>query len=230
MHRMGGAEIADILVAHGTFYDRRSSAVYVELGEDARYMPIYPWDVAGKARYVALGHYHSRYASFAAGTTQIVYPGSPVATSARCTGPRHISVITFEGDDVRHHEEPVVIADYWEQGEWIVVPGREEQLFALLEENLDQLAGSRVMLYGRVIGSVRLSEVEFASRLKTLEEKHRARYKSLRIVSQARYWDELLRSPTLRLFGQRLVDMNTDDLTRERALELVLAALERIRT
>lgn len=230
LHRVAGPETVDILIAHGTFYDRRSSAVYVELGEDAQYMPIYPWDVEGKARYVALGHYHSRYACFTAGTTQIVYPGSPVATSARCAGPRYIGVATFEDDDVRYHEELVVIADYWEQREWIVVPGREDQLFVLLEEDLDRLAGSRVMLHGRVIGSVRVSEVEFASCLRALEEKHRGGYKSLRLISRARYWDELLRNPTLRLFTQRLIDTNADDPTKERALELVLAAIERIRT
>ena len=219
----------DILIAHGTFYDRRSSAVYLELGEDARYMPIYPWDVEGKARYIALGHYHSRYSHFAVGVTDVVYPGSPVATSTRSVGQRHIGVITSEGSQLRHHKKLIDIAEYWEHREWMVIPGREEQLLVAVEQDLAALAGPRVMLNGRVTGSVCMSETELDSRLKVLEDRYRSNYRALRITQLVKHWNQLLRSPTLRLFVQKLSQSGANTKTKDRALELVLSAIERIR-
>lgn len=66
---------ADILVTHGTF--KRD---------------VYPEDIVGKYRYVALGHYHDWFDTYIEGC-MVVNPGSPCQNVRRGKGPRCVSLL-----------------------------------------------------------------------------------------------------------------------------------------
>jgi len=220
----------DLVIAHGTLYDRRFSSIYVELGEEAKYMPIYSWDVEGKMGYLALGHYHCRFIHLNYGKTEVVYPGSPVATSRRSAGMRFVSLVCIEGEGkIKVERVPVEPSTFWEKREWMVFPGREEEKLAQIEREVKKLSNSKVMLQGEIRGFITLGETEFREKVKKIEEKYRKGFQYLELSPTIRYWAELLENPTLALFVEKLKEAKQDELIKEKALEFTLSALEKLR-
>lgn len=220
----------DVVIAHGTLYDRNSPDIYVELGDEAKYMPIYRWDVKDRMRYLALGHYHSRLTHLSFGETQVVYPGSPVATSRRSIGQRFIVLVSFDSKgQVKIEKIPVDICPYWERIEWMVFPGKEEEKLEEIEQQIKKIADKKVMLDGRVKGSIKISEAEFKERIKKIEGKYRSSFKNIHLSCEIRYWAHILQNPILKLFVEKLKDIGGDEQVKEKALELTLSALERLR-
>jgi DNA repair exonuclease SbcCD nuclease subunit len=76
-------ENIDILTAHGTLYDE--SFIFSMLDDkETKYMPIYPANLENIARYVAMGHLHSKSIEKRYKNTHVVYPGSPIALDTKC--------------------------------------------------------------------------------------------------------------------------------------------------
>lgn len=220
----------DIVVAHGTLYDQTSPGIYIELGEDARYMPIYRWDVENKIGYLALGHYHSRFIHLIYGKTQVVYPGSPIATSRRSVGVRYLALVHIDpGQRIEVDRIPVDISPYWKRMEWMVFPGKEERTIEKIKRDIQQIKGRNVMLDGNVTGSIAIGEVEFRKRLKEIEEKYQDDFRALELHIDIKHWANVLKNPTIASFVKKLGEINDDDLIKEKALELTLSALKRLR-
>jgi len=219
-----------LIIAHGTLYDRKSPDIYTELGEEAKYMPIYRWDVDGKTRYLALGHYHSTFIHLSFNKTEVVYPGSPVATSRRSIGERFVALVSVESHGIVEIERvPVDISPYWRRVEWMVFPGNEEGLLEKIERDIQNLASEKVMLDGKVRGSIRVDETKFREDLRKIEEKSKALFNQINISCEIKHWGDLVESPVLALLVEKLRNMDCDESLKERALELTLSALGRLR-
>ncbi len=220
----------DVAIAHGTLYDKKFPEIYTELEEEAKYMPIYSWHVEGKMKYLALGHYHSRFIQVGFGKTQVVYPGAPLATSRRSVGKRFVALVQIEKDgEVKVEKIPVEISSYWEKIEWMVFPGKEEKKLEEIDREIKRLACKKVMLEGKIKGSIKMGEREFRDRVKEIEEKYRSSFKCIHLLCEIKHWAHLLQNPTVALFMEKLRGKNYDDLLKERALELTLSALEKLR-
>lgn len=229
MERLESRPKSDLVVAHGTLYERKSPDIYMELGDDAKYMPIYRWQVEDKMKYLALGHYHSRFIHLTFGKTEVVYPGSPLVTSRRSVGTRFVALVQTEGEEVKVEKVPVEISTCWEREEWMVFPGREEEKLGEIEEEIEKKVNGKIMLQGKVKGSIKMGEREFTDKLRQIEEKYRSRFKSIHLSCEVKHWAYVIQNPTVALFIEKLQDKECDELLRERALELVLSALERLR-
>ena len=220
----------DIVITHGTLYDRESSRIYTELGEDAKYMPVYKWDIENKMRYLALGHYHSRFIHLTYGKTQVVYPGSPVATSKRATGMRYLALGHFKrSEPVRIERIPVEISPYWKKIEWMVFPGKEEKVVKKIEKDIQKARGTKTMLDGHIKGSIAISEIDFREKIREIEQKYQNEFKLLELQIEVSYWTDILKNPTIASFVEKLEKVNRDDSVKQRALELTLSALEKLR-
>jgi len=222
-----------IIITHGTFYDRLFPHIYREVEEEeeiAEYMPIYRWDVEGKTTYLALGHYHSSFTEFNLNETCVVYPGSPVATSKRCIGQRYVAFLSFlSKKKVKVEKIAVDISPYWERCEWMVFPGKEKDVLDRIEKDLQRLASGKVMLDGRVKGSVGISEGEFKENIRKIKESKGDFFKKIEICCEIKNWGELVKRPILSLFIEKLGTKNIDEKIRDRALELTFSALDKLR-
>jgi len=229
MERLEAEPKPDVVIAHGTLYDTTSSQVYTELEDDAKYMPIYRWQIKDKMKYLALGHYHSRFTHISFDETEVVYPGSPLVTSRRSLGERFVALVEIEKESVRIEKIPVEISTHWEKVEWMVFPGREEEKLKEIEEEIKRRASDKVMLQGEIKGSIKMSENEFRNTIRQIEEKYSSSFKELHLSSEVKHWAHVIQNPTVALFVERLQEKDVSDLLKERALELALSALERVR-
>ena len=233
MEKISPEEYFDIVIAHGTFYHRACSQIYMELGEDSRYMPIFSWDIEEKFKigYLALGHYHSKFTHIPCGQTQVIYPGSPVATSRRSVGERFVSLVEIEKNKkITVQKVAVEPSVYWKVREWMVFPGREKEILTQIKEEIENLSNNQIMLRGEIRGFISLGEPEFREEVKRIENRYQAKFHHIELVSRARYWIELTRNPTIKLFLEKLDQAKRKDHIKKRALELTLTALEKLRT
>ncbi|MBC7190442.1 DNA repair exonuclease [Candidatus Aerophobetes bacterium] len=223
--------VFDIVITHGTLYDKNFANIYAELEEEAKYMPIYSYEIQDKMRYLALGHYHSRFSEITFEKTKAVYPGSPVVTTARDIGVRYVALVEIDRETIRIERIPVKIAPYWERIEWIVFPGKEEEKLAEIENDIKRKAGEKVMLQGVIKGSIKIAEKKFREKIREIEEKYKSNFKALTLVDTAvKDWTKILEdNPLLALFVKKLGDVSCEELLKEKALELTLSSLERLR-
>jgi len=215
-----------IVLVHGTLYDERFSRVYAELGEEARYMPIYPWDIENKVLCLALGHYHSHFFPLTYGKTQVFYPGSPLVTSRRCVGKRCAVLILTEGGKVRI--EPVFIdpSPYWENLEWIVFPGKEEEKLEGIEEEVKRKKNEKLMLWGEIKGFLAIGEKDFQRKVKEIEERYRKEFKELVLNTEGvNYWGSLLENRSIARFLELLEEDPAKEALKQRTLEITLLSL-----
>ena len=216
----------DIILAHGTFYDERFSRVYAELGEEARYMPIYPWDIENKILCLALGHYHSHFFSFTYGKTQIFYPGSPLVTSRRCVGKRYAVLILTEDAKVRIKPIFIDSSPYWENLEWIVFPGKEEEKLEEIEQEIRGKKNERLMLQGKIKGFLAIGEKDFQRKAKEIEEKYKKEFKELVLDTEGiNYWGSLLENRSIARFLELLEEDPAQESLKQKTLEVTLLSL-----
>lgn len=216
----------NIILAHGTFYDERFSRIYAELGEEARYMPIYPWDIENKTLCLALGHYHSHFFSLTYGKTQVFYPGSPLTISRRCVGKRCAVLILIEDGKVKI--EPVFIdpASYWENLEWIVFPGKEEEKLGEIEEEIKRKKNEKLMLQGEIRGFLAVGEKDFQRKVKEMEKKYKKLFKELILNTEGvNYWGSLLENKSIARFLELLEKDTAREALKQKTLEIALSAL-----
>lgn len=196
----------DILIVHGTLYDREFIRSVVD--EDAtRYMPILPSNLENVARYVGLGHIHTRSFSKSYSRTMVVSPGSALALDTDCQTPRTFFRIRIDRD--RLEAEPVVIepAPYWQAREMYVFPGNEANVLQAVEEHLARLDPKRVMPRVLIRGFTAEPDGPFLKQVERIQAGHRSRFTDLRIEPDIRSWDRLAGHPLVGKFIQRTAEL-----------------------
>lgn len=229
MERLESEPKSDLVIAHGTLYDRKSSNIYTELGDDAKYMPIYRWEIENRTRYLALGHYHSKFTHLTFNGTEVVYPGSPLVTSRRSIGERSLALVKTEGKQVEVERVHVEVSPHWERVEWMVFPGKEEEKLREIEEEIKGRSGKKIMLQGDIKGSIKMSETEFRRRVKQIEESCRSGFEEIHLSCHIKHWVNIMQNPTVSLFVKKLQSKECDEMLKDKALELALSALEKLK-
>ena len=207
----------DLLVAHGTLYD--PSFIFSMLDEDETgYMPIFPADLEDIARYVALGHLHSRCIELQYKGTRAVYPGSPVAIDTKCVGARYFFVVDIDGKNMKIEKHLVEIAPYWLEKEFFVYPGIEKQVLDSIGVFLRDIQDARVMPNIKVRGYISEKEKEYLDLLSGIEKGSRSRFPEIRINAEIQSWDKLLTNPLVQRFAAATGGL--DDELRMKVFEI----------
>jgi DNA repair exonuclease SbcCD nuclease subunit len=206
----------DILICHGTLYD--PSFIFSSLEEEAHYMPIYPANLEGLARYVALGHLHSRYISRSYKNATAVYPGSPIALDTKCTSKRVICHVKITHDAVRVEPVSVDIAPHWAEIGYFVYPGIEEQLFEKMSREL-RLMKKDVMPAITVQGFINIPESEFANRIERLKTDFSPQFPGFKVTPERVVsWDRVMQNRTVQRFVEKTAGL--DDELRMKVFEI----------
>lgn len=215
----------DILIAHGTVYDR--SYIFSVLDDqETRYMPIFPDDLRDIARYVAMGHIHARPSSLRYGKTEVVYPGSPVALDTKCEGERSFQLLEMDRDGIRVRPHAVEKARYYATREFFVYPQAEKEILDAIEKYLSGMDDPRVMPRITVKGSVAENEKGFRGELSSMCARHEARLPGLRIDTDVVPWGVVLQNPMVRDFVARTEGL--DDLLRMKIFEICLPVFNKV--
>jgi DNA repair exonuclease SbcCD nuclease subunit len=215
----------DILIAHGTVYDR--SYIFSMLDDqETRYMPIFPDDLRDIARYVAMGHIHARPSSLRYGKTEVVYPGSPVALDTKCEGERSFQLVEMgkEGICVRQHA--VEKARYYVTKEFFVYPRAEKMILDAIGKYLAGIDDPRMMPRISVKGSITENEKAFMDELSSMHARHEPRLPGLRIDPEIKAWDVVLQNPMVQDFVARTEGL--DDRLRMKIFEICLPVFDKV--
>jgi DNA repair exonuclease SbcCD nuclease subunit len=207
----------DVLIAHGTLYDRSFIFSMLE-DQETKYMPIFPVDMENVARYAAMGHLHSGCIELRYERTRAVYPGSPVAIDSKCVGVRHFYVLDIDENDMAVEKHDVEIADYWLTKEFFVYPGIEKKVLDTIEDHLRALDDTRVMPGITVTGYIGENEKEFLDLLSGVQKSHADQFPDLRINAEIQSWDKLMMNPLVQNFVARTEAL--DDELRLKVFEI----------
>lgn len=192
----------DVLIAHGTLYDQSFIFSLLE-DQETKYMPIFPIDLENVARYVAMGHLHTRCIEQQYDGTRAVYPGSPVAIDSKCVGVRHFYLLNIDENRMEMEKHEVEIAEYWLTKEFFVYPGVEKTILDSIEDYLRNLDDSRVMPNIAVAGYIGEKEKEYLDLLSDIQQSHAGKFPDLRINAEIQSWDKLMTNPLIQNFVAR---------------------------
>lgn len=207
----------DILIAHGTLYDRAFIFSLLE-DQETRYMPIFPVDLEGVARYVAMGHLHASSIDQQYEKTRVVYPGSPTAIDTKCVGVRYFYLVDIDEKDVRVEKHEVEIAAYWLTKTFFVYPGVEKKILDSIEDYLHGLDDGRVMPNVSVTGYIGGNEKQYLDSIAAMKKAHAGRFQDLRIKTEIQSWDKLITNPLIQNFVARTKEL--DDQLRQKVFEI----------
>lgn len=165
-------------------------------GEDVRYFPVTAneLDELGFEYYLA-GHYHDRQRRPLSNGGTFVYPGTPASTTRAETGPRACVLVDTGADrpvefrelETFHHDEL----------ELRVTPGREEQVLATIEDQVDTWRGRTVEARIAVDGFTERDEAAFAADLEAASE-------GVEVTNRTRAVERILRHRLFERFKERL--------------------------
>jgi len=208
----------DILIAHGTLYDE--SFIYTLLDdEETKYMPIFPANLENRARYVALGHLHSRYIEKKYKKTHVVYPGSPIALDTKCNEGRLFSLVTIDKKQFAVDFIAVEHSPYWLSKEFFVFPGSEQQKLQELTSFLGSVDEITVMPNVIINGYIAQKDREFQQHIDELEQKFKDKFTDLHIANNVRSWDTIIENRLVQNFVKKT--QNLDDALRKKIHEIV---------
>ncbi len=203
----------DVLIAHGTLYDR--SFIFSVLEDiETEYMPIYPVHLEGIARYVALGHLHSRNIEMKYGTTKVVYPGSPTALDTKCIVPRCFYAIEIDSAQVNVSKHPVEGAHYWVEKEFFIFPDVEEKIIADVESCLENIDGSTAMPNISIRGYTLTSEKEFADSIEPKVAGLCKQFEDYKLEIAVQSWDVIMQNRMVQRFVSRTRELDDDLRTK----------------
>ncbi len=162
---LDGDTRSSILVAHATVTDGLAAAFAGE-GEEGAYMPASASDLMRRFAWSALGHIHGgRNLVRRVGDRLVAYPGSPVATSRKETGPRCALLVDFEpGRGVLAHEPLALGVPFWERVETDCAPGAEDQAIERLAALAAAARRSGARVLARLSGVSLLPEADLRAR------------------------------------------------------------------
>ena len=192
----------DVLIAHGTLYDRSFIFSLLE-DQETKYMPIFPVDLENIARYVTMGHLHTSSIELHYERTHVVYPGSPIAIDSKCVGPRHFYLLDIDENELQFKKYEVEIAPYWMAREFFVYPEGEKAILDGVQEYLRSLEDMRVMPNITVTGYIGEKEKEYLKLLSDLQQTHAERSPDLRLNAEIQSWDKLMTNPLIQNFVAR---------------------------
>ena len=196
----------DILIVHGTLYDRDFMRSVVD-EEGTRYLPLFPSNLENIARYVGLGHIHTRSFSKVYRQTRVVSPGSAVALDIDCQTPRTYFRLVID----RHQLEatPVVIdpAPYWQTKELFVFPGNEANVLKAVEEHLTRLDVKRIMPRVIIRGFTADPDGPFLEQVESIRTRHGSRFPACQIEPDIKSWDQIAGHPLVGKFIRRTADL-----------------------
>lgn len=208
----------DILIAHGTLYD--SSFIYSMLDdEETKYMPIFPANLENRARYVALGHLHSRCVEKHYKKTRVVYPGSPIALDTKCDEERVFSFVTVNEKQVTVDFITVEGSPYWLKKELFIFPGNEEEKMGELSSFLNKLDGTKVMPNVVVNGYIAQKDRDFEKHINTIEQSFKEKFSDLNIENNVRAWDTIIEDRVVQNFVRKTEGL--DDELRSKIHEII---------
>ena len=215
----------DVLIAHGTLYDQ--SFIFTLLDdEETKYMPVFPADLENSARYVAMGHLHSRCIELKYGKTSVVYPGSPMALDIKCTGERYFYLVNIDQNDVRVEKHGVDKAAFWLVHDFFVYPQGEHEVLSQIETYLQHIDDQRIMPQITVRGFIGEKEKKFLDALIEIKKKHAAKFGDLRILPEIQSWDMVIANPLIRTFIAKTADLK--DEVRMKVFEITFPIFSRV--
>jgi DNA repair exonuclease SbcCD nuclease subunit len=214
----------DLLIAHGTLYDR--SFIFSVLEDiETEYMPIHPVHLEGIARYVALGHLHSRNIELRYGKTQVVYSGSPTALDTKCIVPRHFYIIEINGAEVNVSKHPVEGAHYWAEKEFFVFPDVEETIVTDIELFLAEIDRSTAVPNVSIRGYTLASEREFRDRIEPEVAGLCKQFERFKLEIAVQSWDIIMQNRMVQRFVSKTKEL--DDDLRTKVFEIAFPIFDR---
>ena len=199
----------DVLIAHGTLYDQSFIFSMLE-DQETKYMPIFPIDLENVARYVALGHLHSRCLELQYESTRAVYPGSPIAIDSKCVDQRYFQLFKIDEKHLEMEKHVVDIAEYWVEREFYVYPGAEGMILQSIEEYLREVDNAKVMPNILVAGYIGGEEKGFLDQVTALQKGHAGKFEDLRINTHIQSWDRLMANPLVQNFVAKTAGLNDE--------------------
>jgi DNA repair exonuclease SbcCD nuclease subunit len=215
----------DVLIAHGTLYDQSFIFSLLE-DQETKYMPMFPVDLENVARYVAMGHLHTRCIELQYEGTSAVYPGSPVAIDSKCVGVRHFYLLDIDENGMAIEKHDVEIAEYWLIKEFFVYPGIEKIILDGIEDYLRNLGDPRVMPSITVTGYIGEKEKKYLDTLSGIQQNHAGRFPDLRINTKVQSWDKLMTNPLIQNFVARTEGLN--DVLRLKVFEITFPIFSKV--
>ena len=191
----------DVLIAHGTLYDQ--SFIFPLLEEEdqeTKYMPIFPVDLEGIGRYVALGHLHSRFIELRYKGTHVAYPGSPTSIDTKCLGIRSFQLVDIDEKRMEVEKHVVDIAPYYMTREFFVYPGIEETILREIENFITNIKETAIMPIVTVAGYIGGEEKRYLAVLSSMQESCKGRFEDFRMNVDVQSWDKLIANPLIQKF------------------------------
>jgi DNA repair exonuclease SbcCD nuclease subunit len=190
----------DILIVHGTLYDRDFIRQLVE-DEETKYLPILPPDLENIARYVALGHIHSRPFEKSYKNTRVASPGSALALDVKCRSKRIFYRLVMDRTKLELAPVEIEPAPYWQDEAFFVFPGNEERTLQALRDRLSGLDPNRIMPNIIVRGFLGEKGREFSAQIAKIRDSFLARFPDLTLDDRdIRSWDQIMTHPMVQKF------------------------------
>lgn len=207
----------DILIAHGTLYDESFIFTMLE-DEETKYMPIYPENLEQSARYVALGHLHSRNIEKKYDGTHVVYPGAPIALDTKCENPRFIYCVDIDDKNLTIEPLEVEISPYWLAKDFFVFPGIERKILEEIESHFVTIDKQNVMPNITLRGFIAEKDKDFNSEIEVLKKKFKGKFAELRINLDVESWDKIIQNSMVKNFVEKTKEF--DDTLRMKIFEI----------
>jgi DNA repair exonuclease SbcCD nuclease subunit len=207
----------DILICHGTLYDE--SFIFSLLDdEETQYMPIYPANLEDIARYVAMGHLHSRSIETDYKTTKVVYPGSPIALDTKCTSERKFYFLDINKKKLQTKPIKLEFSPFWTEKEFCLFPGIESEILEEIESYLDHTDNQNSLPYVVLKGFIGESDKDFNTKVDSINQKFKEKFSNLKIHNEVHSWDRIYENHLVKNFVART--KNLDNTLRMKIFEI----------
>ena len=207
----------DILIAHGTLYD--SSFIFSMLDDkETEYMPIYPTNLENLARYIAMGHLHSRSIEKDYKNTKVVYPGSPIALDTKCEDKRYFYLINIDKKNLELERIMIDISPYWLRKELFVFPGNEEEILNEIESHLANLDVTNIMPNIIINGFIGEKDKDFKNKIDEIDKKFTKKFENMQITIDIQSWDRIIQNRMVKNFVQKTMEL--DNRLRTKVFEI----------
>jgi len=197
----------DILIAHGTLYD--SSFIFSMLDDkETEYMPVYPTNLENLARYIAMGHLHSRSIEKDYKNTKVTYPGSPIALDTKCEDKRYFYLINIDKKNLELERIMIDISPYWLRKELFVFPGNEEKILNEIESHLANLDVTNIMPNIIINGFIGEKDKDFKNKIDEIDKKFTKKFENMKITIDVQSWDHIIQNRMVKNFVQKTMELD----------------------
>jgi DNA repair exonuclease SbcCD nuclease subunit len=220
----GLPENTDVLILHGTIYDE--TFIFTELDdEETKYMPIFPDQLGNIARYVAMGHLHSRNLEMQYKSTRVVYPGSPVALDTKCKSERVCYLVEIDQRSLSYQHVTVAVSSHYAACDYFVFPGYEEEILTQVDSFITQNLTNNVMPLISIRGFIGESDKLFQKSVHELRERYQDKFTELRITTSVQTWEKISQHLLVKKFIRKTE--NIDSRLRMRMYAIVLPIFDK---